>query len=189
MDPSCETKPICPHEHRGRQSAGLRQNKANFRTDRKGQEPPRLPVPSVGAIVRNKANLPALTTKRRSRAGPQQKKANFRAQVEPMDLESATVRWPHPRRRTAQDLHGRARRHPIQWSRSLGVVRDRLARYAALGRAGPEKKPSEPDQDRRSINRRDMLGRYACVGKRWTSWCRSDESLPRRSDFFIGREE
>ncbi len=32
------------------------QNKANFRTDRKGQEPTRPPVPTAWAIVRNKAN-------------------------------------------------------------------------------------------------------------------------------------
>jgi hypothetical protein len=58
VDPSCETKPICPHEHRGRQSAGLRQNKANFRADRKGREPARSPLPAVRAIMRNKANWP-----------------------------------------------------------------------------------------------------------------------------------
>ncbi len=43
--------------HLSRRRAGLRQNKANFRTDRMGQEPVRLPGPAVGAILRNKANL------------------------------------------------------------------------------------------------------------------------------------
>jgi hypothetical protein len=49
---------FAPHEHKSRRPAGLRQNKANSRTDGKGRERARLPVPPVGAIVRNKANLP-----------------------------------------------------------------------------------------------------------------------------------
>jgi hypothetical protein len=69
-----------PHPaHKQSQLAG----KANFRMDRKGQEPARLPVPPVGAIVGNKANLPAPATKRRWRAGPRQNKANFRGSGRP----------------------------------------------------------------------------------------------------------
>ena len=53
-----------PRTHRAKQSqsAAVRgPNKANLPPDRKGWEPERLPVPPVGAIVRNKANLPGPT--------------------------------------------------------------------------------------------------------------------------------
>ncbi len=73
---SCETKPIHREAQERQVLRGkgvmtnrtlkrLRQNKANFRADRETREPARRSVPSVEAIVRNKANLPAWTTKSR----------------------------------------------------------------------------------------------------------------------------
>ena len=53
-----------PRTHRAKQSqsaAVRRTNKANLPPGSKGWEPERPPVPPVGAIVRNKANLPGPT--------------------------------------------------------------------------------------------------------------------------------
>jgi len=66
-----------------RRRAGLRQNKANFRTDRKGQEPTRPPVPTAWAIVRNKANSPAPAAQRRRGQGHKRNKANSRPSGRP----------------------------------------------------------------------------------------------------------
>ncbi len=56
--PVLQTKPILPcQDHRSHRPARLRQSKANFLTDRKGQGSARVLGSPVGAMVRNKANF------------------------------------------------------------------------------------------------------------------------------------
>jgi hypothetical protein len=106
--------------------------------------------------------------------------------------EQARIHYRIPaalRQGTAQDLRGRVRRDSIQWRRSLGVARGPKTRYFAFGNpcrcGGPERRPSEPDQDKRSMDRCDTSDRQACVGKRWIVWCRADESLPAGAIFLL----
>ena len=83
---------------------------------------------------------------------------------------------PSFRVRPAGDLHGRGGRNPVQW------------RPVARGGpgAGLRKKPSEPDQDRWSIDLSGLSGCYACVGKRWIVWSRPTNRFPQERFFFIG---
>ena len=90
-------------------------------------------------------------------------------------------------------------------ARSLGVARGSRTPQFAFGEeltgakcctwelsscpcGGPERKPSEPDQDRRSIDLCGLLGRYACVGKRWIVWFRPANRFPQER-FFYWHEE
>ncbi len=95
--PVVQTKPICSATTtKSRRPAGLRRNKANVPTDRKGQGPARLPLPPVGAIMRNKANLPHRPPKGTRGQGCGKTKPISVRQTDPIDVESATVCQPHP---------------------------------------------------------------------------------------------
>ncbi len=71
-------------------------NKANFRTAQKGQEPAILPVPMVGAILRNKANFSSDDHESRCGQYRSRTKPISACQVDPRDLESAGGCRPHP---------------------------------------------------------------------------------------------
>ncbi len=94
------------------------------------------------------------------------------------------------RPRVAQVLRGRARRDAVEWARSLGVARPSQTRYLAFGdpcqHGGPERKPSEPDQDRRSIDRQPV-GPLCLRRKAMDRLASNDESLPAGAIFLLAR--